>query len=261
MFLKSPLSVPNVHSKVSLGPALLQAEQTQLKLFQPFLTGEVLLPLDYLCSTPLDPLQQLHVFPVLRAPELNTGLQVGSHKAEQMGRIPSLDLLALLLLMQPRIRLAVWAVNAQCQVMLNLLSTSTPKSSFSGLLSIHSPPSLYLCLGLPQPMCRTLHLTLLNLVRFAQAHFLILSRSLWVTSFFSSVSTAPHSLVSSVNLLRVHSVPLSMLLTKRLNSTVPRTQPWGTPLVTGVHLDIEPLTATRSVWPRWSSMHSSWSLT
>ena len=38
----------------------------------------------------------------------------------------------------------------------------TPKYCSSGLLSIHSPPSLYLCLGLPQPICRTLHLALLR---------------------------------------------------------------------------------------------------
>jgi len=39
---------------------------------------------------PLDPLQQVHVFPVLRAPELDTGLQVGSHqsRAEEQNHLP-----------------------------------------------------------------------------------------------------------------------------------------------------------------------------
>jgi len=37
---------------------------------------------------PLDPLQQLQVFPVLRTPELDTGLQVGSHQSGVEGQNP-----------------------------------------------------------------------------------------------------------------------------------------------------------------------------
>ena len=48
----------------------------------------------------------------------------------------------------------------------------------------------------------------------------------------SIVSTAPLSLVSSGNLLRVHLIPLSMSLINILNSTGPRTNPWGTPPIT-----------------------------
>jgi len=40
-------------------------------------------------------------------------------------------------------------------------------------------------------------------------HFSSLSRSLWMTSHPSGVSTAPLSLVSSANLLKVHSISLS----------------------------------------------------
>ena len=69
-------------------------------------------------------------------------------------------------------------------------------------------------------------------------NFLSLSRSLWMTSFLSAVSTAPLSLVSSANLLRVHSVPSSMLPIKVSEST----SPWGTQLITGLHLGIVPLT-------------------
>ena len=50
-----------------------------------------------------------------------------------------------------------------------------------------------------------------------------LSRSLWMASLPSSVSATPHSLVSSANLLRVHSVPLSVSPTKTLNSASPNT--------------------------------------
>ena len=53
-------------------PSLLQAEQPQLS--QPFLIGEVLHLSDHFCGPPLDPLQQVHVFPVLRGPELDVVL-------------------------------------------------------------------------------------------------------------------------------------------------------------------------------------------
>jgi len=56
-------------------------------------------------------------------------------------------------------------------------------------------------------MCRTLRLALLNLMRFTWTHVSSLSRSLWVASLPSGVVTVPHSLVSSENLLRVHSIP------------------------------------------------------
>lgn len=64
-----------------------------------------------------------------------------------------------------------------------------PYSSFSSkLLSIHSLPSLYLCLGFPQPRCRALHLTLLNLLRFSQTYLSSLPRDLWRASLPSTIS-------------------------------------------------------------------------
>jgi len=86
-------------------------------------------------------------------------------------------------------------------------------------------------------MCRTLHWALPNFMRLAWAHFSSLSRSLWMASLPSSVSTAPLSLVSSANLLRVHSIPLSVSPTKMLNNTGPSTNPCGTPLVINLHLE------------------------
>jgi len=65
-------------------PSLLQGEQPQLS--QPFLIGEVFQSSDDVCGPPLDPLQQVHVFPVLRAPELDAGLQVGSHQSRVDGQ-------------------------------------------------------------------------------------------------------------------------------------------------------------------------------
>jgi len=46
----------------------------------------------------------------------------------------------------------------------------------------------------------------------------------------SGVSTTPPSLVSSANLLRVHSNSSSRSLMKKLNKVGPSTDPWGTPL-------------------------------
>jgi len=65
---------------------------------------------------------------------------MGSHqsRAEQRGRIPSLNLLATLLLMQPRTRLAFWAVSAHWWLMSNFSSTTILKSFSAWRLSIHS---------------------------------------------------------------------------------------------------------------------------
>lgn len=48
------------------------------------------------------------------------------------------------------------------------LSSNISKSFFPGLLSVSFPPSMYLCLELPGPRCRTLDLDLLNFMGFAQ---------------------------------------------------------------------------------------------
>jgi len=76
----------------------------------------------------------------------------------------------------------------------------------------------------------TLHLALLNFMRLAWAHFSNLSWSLWIASLPSSMSTAPLSLVSSANLLRVRSIPLSMSPTEMLNNATHHQSPpghWG----------------------------------
>ena len=65
-------------------PSLPQAEQPQLS--QPFLTGEVLQPSDHFGCPPLDLLQQVDVFPGLRAPELDAGLQVRSVQSRTAGQ-------------------------------------------------------------------------------------------------------------------------------------------------------------------------------
>ena len=83
-----------------------------------------------------------------------------------------------------------------------------PKS-FTELLSMSSS-GLYTYRGLLWSKNGTLHLTLLDIIRFTCAHFSSLSRFLWMPSFSSVVWTAPLSLVSSANLLRVHLILLSV---------------------------------------------------
>ena len=63
--------------------------------------------------------------------------------AEQRGRITSLDLLATLFAMYPRIRLAFWATRSHCWLMTNQLPTRTPRSFSTELLSSRSAPHLY----------------------------------------------------------------------------------------------------------------------
>lgn len=98
--------------------------------------------------------------------------------------------------------------------------------------------------GLPWHRCSTLYLILWSLMRFLWAHFSSFFRSLWVTPHPTAVWTALLSLVSFTNLLRVHLMPLSVPLMKTLYSAAPSIDTWGTPLVTGVPQDPEPLPYT-----------------
>ena len=133
--------------------------------------------------------------------------------------------------MHRRMPLVFLAARAHCWLMVNLSSTRTPRSLSAEMLSSRSTPSLYWCMGLFLPTCRTLHLPLLNLIRFQSAELSSLSRSRWTTAQPSGVSTTPPSLVSSANLLRVHSSSSSRSLMKKLNKTGPSTDSWGTPVL------------------------------
>ena len=65
-------------------------------------------------------------------------------------------------------------------------------------------PQPVLILGIAPTKMQDLHLALLNLVRFTWAHFLSLSRSLWMASCPSAMSTTPLSLMSADSLLKAH---------------------------------------------------------
>ena len=125
--------------------------------------------------------------------------------------------------------LAFWAASAHCRVMFSFSSASIPKPFYSGLLSIHSPPSLCLWFGLPWLLGRNVPLALLNFRRFAWAHLSSLPWSLWMASRSSGVLTASLSLVSSANQLRVCSIPVSMSLTNMLKQCRSEYNSWEKP--------------------------------
>ena len=77
-----PFYVLGGRNKVSPEPTL-QVEQAQC--LKPFFIGEVLQPFDHLHSPLLDTVQKLHAFLVLGALDLDTVLQVGSHKSRAEG--------------------------------------------------------------------------------------------------------------------------------------------------------------------------------
>ena len=79
-------------------------------------------------------------------------------------------------LMQPRIQLAFQTASTHCWFMSSFLSTRTPKTFSTGLLSRGFSPSVYKHLGLPHPKCNALYLALLNFIRFTWAHFSSLYR-------------------------------------------------------------------------------------
>ena len=101
---------------------LLQAEQAQS--LQLIFIGEVFQPLDHLHRPPLDPLQKLHILPVLGAPDSDAILQLGPHEGRTEGAIPSLTLLATPL-MEPKIPLAFLTASTQYWLMLRFSTTKT----------------------------------------------------------------------------------------------------------------------------------------
>ena len=138
---------------------------------QPVLTGEILQSSDHLHCPPLDLFQQPHNFLVLRAPDLDAVLQMSPHKGrvKEDGHFPhcadhlsfdaAYDIVGL--------------PGCKCTLLSHVkffTNQVTPRSFSAGLLSVSSP-SLYTHLGLPLLKCNTLHLALLNLIRFTWVHF------------------------------------------------------------------------------------------
>ena len=83
--------------------------------------------------------------------------------------------------MHPRIPLAFLAIRAHCWCMVNL-STSTPMCLTTEMLFSRWAPSLYWCMGLFLSRYRTLHLSMLNFIRFLSTQLSSLSRSHWMAA-------------------------------------------------------------------------------
>ena len=92
-------------------------------------------------------LQYVCIALVLGSAELDTALEMLFTSARQRGRITFLHLLAILLLMQPRIPLAFFTARAHGWFMFSLVSTRTPRASSVKLLSSWFVPSLHWCSG------------------------------------------------------------------------------------------------------------------
>jgi len=236
-----------VCSEVPLEPSPLHSKQA--KLCQLVFIGQMLQPFDHLHGPHLDALQQLSIIPVPGSPGSHTVLQVGPYKSRVEGdnQFPL-----------PADHLSCHAAKGttglsefKCTHYLPMSAFSsvrTPKSFSTELFQMTSSPSLYLCLGLCWSKCNSFHLVSLNLIRFSCAQFLRLAGSLWMVSLPSIVTTAPLSMVSPANLLRVHFNQLPMSLIKKLKSTSPKADPWGTPPMTKLHLNTELLTSTLWLW-------------
>lgn len=92
-------------------------------------------------------------------------------------------------------------------LMSSSLSTRTPRSFSTELLSSQPVPSLCCCRGLLHPRCRTLRLPLLSVLRLPSAHFCSLPRSLWMAVPPASKLHASHD--PGMTWLRMHCVTSS----------------------------------------------------
>lgn len=116
--------------------------------------------------------------------------------------------------MQPIVLLAFFATAVNCLLILSLLSTKAPSSLSTQLLPSQVDSSLFCPPGLGFPRCKTIHLSLLNIIRFLLAHCFSISRSSCRVAVPSEVSTFPHSLVSLAKFIWVRLMPSSRSLMK-----------------------------------------------
>ncbi|KAK4829606.1 hypothetical protein QYF61_005706, partial [Mycteria americana] len=223
------LSLVVVESKkVSPQPPLLQAKQPQLP--QPLLTRLLRCP-------SLDTLQHLNVSLVVGGPKLNTGFEVRPHQCRVQGdnHFPrpaghaisdtSQDAIGFLGHLRTLLAHIQAAVNQHPQVLFHQVAF---QPLFPRPVAFHG-------VVVAQVQDPTLSLV--------ESHTIGLGPS--TQPIRIPLSTLPHELVSSANLLRVHSIPSSRSLIKILNRTGPNTEPWGTPLVTSCQLDLTPFTTMR----------------
>ena len=109
--------------------------------------------LNHLCGPLLNYLQYFYVSLVLGSTELDPEAHL-TH-AQQRWRTSSLNLLAMLFLMQSKRLLAFFAARTHSRLMVNLLFARTLRACYAKVLSSHSAPSPYWCKELFLPKGRT----------------------------------------------------------------------------------------------------------
>lgn len=159
------------------------------------------------------------------------------------GIIPSYNLLAVQPFIQPRVLLTIFTARTHCWLTCSLLSATLPRLFSAELL----PRKLITRLSLQGLFFPSLGLcvcpALLNCVRFLLAHSSRLSGFTLMAALSSSILAGHSNLVSSGNLMRVHSAASSRSLRKMRNSSGPRINCYDTPLVTGLQAAYDPLTS------------------
>lgn len=115
--------------------------------------------------------------------------ECGPTSAEERGKIISIDLLATLLLMQPRIPLSFLVARLFCWLTFKLVSTKPPGAFWSTYFPASLlPASLYWQLGLFLTTCRTLHFSFLYFRRFLLSYFSAVHDPLNVSTDIWSIS-------------------------------------------------------------------------
>lgn len=138
--------------------------------------------------------------------------------AEQRRRITSLDLLAVLPFIQPRMLFVFCAERTHCCLIFKMVAHQDPQIFFSKAAFY---PVGHLCLLVHGVIPHQRQDFSYPCMRFFFTQFSNLSGSLKMAAYLSGISTTPPSFVPSANLLRVHSVPSFRLLIKKLNDIGP----------------------------------------
>lgn len=152
------------------------------RLNSPWLSArKVFQSFNHLCGPSLVLSQYVPVSLVLG----NTALQMLLTGAKQKGRITSLDLMAMLCLMQPQgispqECLAFFAAKGYSWLMVNLVPPGAPGPSLHICFPAGWPPACAGTWGFIPPQVQALHSLLLNLIRYALAHFFSLLGPLWM---------------------------------------------------------------------------------
>lgn len=149
----------------------------------------------------------------------------------------SFDWLILLCLMYCKMQSALLAARAHCWLMLSCCH-SAPWHSFL-LPYSYSFPSLYLSPIILNSTCRTRCLPLLTFMMLMIVEWPNVSKSYFKSSHPFRDSKAPPSLASCWEW-----ISLLHPILKMLKSAGPRTEPWGTSLVTDYQPDVAPFTKT-----------------